>query len=62
MIQMIIQFCILLCADVHKIRLNAIQVHGELCSGGLKYFRMIFLVIYITYNLFKELPQQIILK
>lgn len=57
--QMVTEVCILFCVAVHKIRLNAIQVHDELCSGGLTYFRMIFLVIYITYNLFKETSQQI---
>lgn len=61
MMQMVTQVCILFCVDLHKIRLNAIQAHGELCSGGLTYFRMIFLIIFITYNSFEDISWQIAL-
>lgn len=58
--QVIIQVCILFCVGVHKINLSALQDHEGLYSEDLKYFRMIFLFIYMTLNLFKEMSLQII--
>ena len=58
--QVIIQVCTLLSVGVHKINLSALQDHEGLYSEDLKYFRMIFLFIYMTFNLFKEISLQII--
>lgn len=58
--QVVIQVCILLSVGVHKINLSALQDHEGLYSEDLKYFRMIFLFIYMTLNLFKEISLQII--
>lgn len=43
-----------------KYSLNAVQVHERLCSEVLKYCKIIFLFIYLTLNLLKEVSLQII--